>query len=138
MALGWVHDIEHATLANDTFRTVLFTGEHHQLTVMSIPPGEDIGLEVHPENDQFLRIEQGDARVELGRAEGSIDETHEVKADWAIIIPAGVWHNVVNIGWDELKLYSLYAPPHHPDGTVHETKAEAEASEARRALGHEQ
>jgi mannose-6-phosphate isomerase-like protein (cupin superfamily) len=129
MALGWVKDIEHETLANDTFRTVLFTGEHHQLTVMSIPPGEDIGLEVHPDNDQFLRIEQGDARVELGQSEGSVDETHEVKADWAMVIPAGVWHNVVNIGWDELKLYSLYAPPHHPDGTVHQTKAEAEAAE---------
>ena len=130
MALGWVRDIERVTLANDTFRTVLFTGEHHQLTVMSIPPGEDIGLEVHPENDQFLRIEQGDARVELGQSKDSVDETHEVKADWAMVIPAGVWHNVVNIGWDELKLYSLYAPPRHPDGTVHATKAEAEAAEA--------
>ena len=130
MELGWVRDIERVTIANDTFRTVLFTGEHHQLTVMSIPPGEDIGLEVHPENDQFLRIEQGDARVELGQSEDSVDETHEVKADWAMVIPAGVWHNLVNIGWDEVKLYSLYAPPHHSDGTVHATKAEAEAAEA--------
>jgi mannose-6-phosphate isomerase-like protein (cupin superfamily) len=130
MALGWIGDIERETLANDTFRTVLFTGEHHQLVVMSIPPGEDIGREVHPDNDQFLRIEQGDARLELGRSEESIDETHEVKADWAFVIPAGVWHNVVNTGSHELKLYSLYAPPHHPDGTVHETKADAEAAEA--------
>ena len=130
MALGWVKDIERVTLANDTFRTVLFTGEHHQLVVMSIPPGEEIGREVHPDNDQFLRIEQGDARLELGRSEDSVDDTHEVDADWAFVIPAGVWHNVVNIGRHELKLYSLYAPPHHPDGTVHETKAEAEAAEA--------
>ena len=129
MELGWVGDIEGLTIRNDTFRTVVFTGEHHQLTVMAIPPGGEIGKEIHPENDQFLRIEQGDARIELGRSEDSIDETHEVKADWATIIPAGVWHNVVNIGWDELKLYSLYAPPHHPHGTVHQTKADAEAAE---------
>jgi mannose-6-phosphate isomerase-like protein (cupin superfamily) len=129
MALGWVSDIESATLANDAFRTVLFTADHVQLTVMSIPPGGEIGREVHPDNDQFLRIEQGDARVEFGTGKDSVDERHEVKADWAVIVPAGVWHNVVNIGWDELKLYSLYAPPHHPDGTVHRTKADSDAAE---------
>ena len=129
MPLGWVHDIEQATLGNDNFRTVLFTGEHLQITVMSIPQGGEIGKEVHPDNDQFLRLEQGDARIELGSSEDSIEESHEVKADWAAIIPAGVWHNVVNIGWDELKLYSLYAPPHHPDGTVHATKADSDAAE---------
>jgi mannose-6-phosphate isomerase-like protein (cupin superfamily) len=129
MSLGWVHDIEQETLGNDTFRTVLFTGDHLQLTVMSIPPGGEIGKEVHPDNDQFLRLEEGDARIELGSSEDSIEETHEAKADWAAIIPAGVWHNVVNIGWDELKLYSLYAPPHHPDGTVHQTKADSDAAE---------
>src|SRR3954468_5147312 len=129
MALGWVSDIESATLANDTSRTVLFTADHAQLTVMSIPPGGEIGREVHPDNDQFLRIEQGDARVELGSREDTVDERHEVKADWAVIVPAGVWHNVVNVGWDELKLYSLYAPPHHPDGTVHQTKADSDAAE---------
>lgn len=129
MALGWVHDIEQETLANDTFRTVLFTGDHLQLTVMSIPAGGEIGKEVHPDNDQFLRLEEGDARLELGSSEDSIEETHELKADWAAIIPAGVWHNVVNVGWDELKLYSLYAPPHHPDGTVHQTKADSDAAE---------
>jgi mannose-6-phosphate isomerase-like protein (cupin superfamily) len=127
--LGWVADIEKATIDNDTFRTVLFTGEHHQLTVMSLAPGEDIGLEVHGHNDQFLRVEQGKARVELGRSEDSVDESHEVEDDWAIIVPAGTWHNVVNTGDGELKLYSLYAPPEHPDGTVHRTKAEAEAAE---------
>jgi mannose-6-phosphate isomerase-like protein (cupin superfamily) len=126
---GWVGDIQKATLDNDTFRTVLFTGEHHQLTVMTIQPGEDIGLEVHEHNDQFLRIEQGTGRLELGSAEDAMDETHEVEDDWAFIVPAGTWHNVVNTGDGELKVYSLYAPPEHPDGTVHRTKADAEAAE---------
>jgi mannose-6-phosphate isomerase-like protein (cupin superfamily) len=127
--LGWVADIEQATLLNDTFRTVLFTGRHTQLTVMRLGPGEDIGREAHEHGDQFLRIEHGTARVELSAAEDRVDETHEVEDDWAIIIPAGVWHNVVNTGEGELKLYSLYSPPEHPDGTVHRTKAEAEEAE---------
>jgi mannose-6-phosphate isomerase-like protein (cupin superfamily) len=108
----------------------VFTGDHQQLTVMSLKPGEDIGLERHDGIDQFLRIERGSARVELGRSEDSIDETHDVEDDWAIIVPAGVWHNVVNTGDGELKLYSLYSPPEHPDGTVHRTKEEAQAAEA--------
>jgi len=127
--LGWIGDVEQATLENDTFRTVLFTGEHTQLTVMSLAPGEDIGREAHDHNDQFIRIEQGRARVELGEAEDRVDESHDVEDDWAIVIPAGVWHNVVNTGAGELKLHSLYSPPEHPDGTVHRTKAEAEAAE---------
>ena len=127
--LGWVGDIERATLDNDTFRTVLFTGEHTQLTVMRLGPGEDIGRESHPDRDQFLRIEQGSARVELGRTEEQIDETHDVEDDWAIVVPAAVWHNVVNTGSGEVKLYSLYSPPEHPDGTVHRTKADAERAE---------
>lgn len=127
--LGWVGDIEQETLDNDTFRTVVFTGEHTQLTVMRIGPGEDIGLEIHPENDQFIRIEEGQARVELGGAEDRVDTTHDVEDDWAVIVPAGVWHNVVNTGAGDLKLYSLYSPPHHPPDTVHRTKAEAEAAE---------
>jgi mannose-6-phosphate isomerase-like protein (cupin superfamily) len=127
--LGWVDDIERATLDNDTFRTVLFTGKHTQLTVMRLGPGEDIGREAHESNDQFIRIEQGSARIELGGAEDRVDETHEVDDDWAAIIPARVWHNVVNTGDGELKLYSLYSPPEHPDGTVHRTKAEAEEAE---------
>ncbi len=127
--LGWVGDIEKATLDNDVFRAVLFTGEHTQLTVMRLAPGEDIGLEAHHDRDQFLRIEQGQARVEFGSSEDSIDETHDVSDDWAIIVPAGVWHNVANTGEDELKLYSLYSPPEHPPETVHPTKADAEAAE---------
>jgi mannose-6-phosphate isomerase-like protein (cupin superfamily) len=127
--LGWVDDIEGATLANDTFRTVLHTGKHLQLTVMRLAAGEDIGREVHPDNDQFLRIESGTGRVEFGRSEDVVEETHDVQSDWAVIVPAGVWHNVVNSGEGEMKLYSLYAPPHHPAGTVHRTKADAAAAE---------
>lgn len=127
--LGWVGDIERETLDNTTFRTVLFTGVHTQLTVMRLAPGEDIGWEAHTDRDQFLRIEQGQGRAEFGKAEETVDETHDVGDDWAIVVPAGVWHNVVNTGGDELKLYSLYSPPEHPPGTVHETKAEAEEAE---------
>jgi len=127
--LGWIGDIEPATLENATFRTVLFTGAHAQLTVMSLAPGEDIGREAHPDIDQFIRIEGGRARVEFGSTEDRIDETHDVRDDWAIVIPAGVWHNVINTGVGDLKLYSLYSPPQHPAGTVHRTKTEAEAAE---------
>ena len=127
--LGWVGDIEKETRDNGAFRTALWTGGHAQLTLMSLKPGEDIGLEAHPHLDQFLRVEQGRGRVELGRTEESVDETYDVEADWAIVVPAGVWHNLVNTGDEELKLYSLYAPPEHPEGTVHRTKAEAEAAE---------
>lgn len=126
---AWVGDIEDATLRNEAFRTVLFTGTHTQLTVMRLGPGEDIGRERHGHLDQFLRVEQGRARVELGPDEQTVAETHDVRDDWAVIIPAGVWHNVVNTGDGDLKLYSLYSPPEHPAGTVHRTKAEAEAAE---------
>ncbi len=128
--LGWVADVEKATLENTNFRTVLFTGEHTQLTVMSIEPGGEIGWEAHHDIDQFLRVEQGTGRAEFGATEDRVDETHDVEDDWAIIVPAGVWHNVINTGGDALKIYSLYSPPEHPDGTVHVTKAEADAAEA--------
>jgi len=126
---GWVGDIERETIDNETFRTVLWTGDHSQLTVMSIPAGEDIGKEVHPDHDQFLRIEQGSARVEMGPSEDEVDFAQDVSADWAIVVPAGVWHNVVNTGDGGLKVYSIYSPAEHPPGTVHATKAEAEAAE---------
>ncbi len=125
----WVGDIEQETLGNGTFRTVVFTGEHTQLTVMSIEPGDDIGGEVHDGHDQFIRIESGSARVELGGSEGAPAKVQEVGDDWAVIIPSGTWHNVVNTGSEPLKVYSLYSPPEHPDGTVHRTKADAEAAE---------
>ena len=128
-SLGWVGDIEHVTLANTTFRTVVHTGTHAQLTVMRLAPGEEIGWESHPDLDQFLRIEQGRGRLDLGRNGDGPDERHDVTDDWAVIIPAGVWHNVTNTGAGDLRLYSLYSPPEHPDGTVHRTKADADADE---------
>jgi mannose-6-phosphate isomerase-like protein (cupin superfamily) len=127
--IGWSGDIETATLGNETFRTVVFTAEHMQLTVMRLSPREDIGKERHPDVDQFIRVEEGQALVELGQAEDNVDEVHNLFDDWAVVIPAGIWHNVINTGTGELKLYSLYSPPEHPDGTVHRTKADAEAAE---------
>lgn len=127
--LGWLNDITKLTVDNTNFRTVVYTGGHTQLTLMRIGPGEEIGWERHGHLDQFLRLEQGRARVEFGRTKDAVDETHEVEDDWAFIVPAGVWHNVVNIGTDDVKLYSLYSPPQHPDGTIHRTKADADADE---------
>ncbi len=127
--LGWVDDVERATLENTDFRRVLFTGSQTQLTVMRLAPGEEIGVEMHDRLDQFLRIEQGRGRVTFGPSADQVDEEHEVTDDWAVIVPGGVWHNVVNTGDDDLKLYSLYSPPEHPEGTVHRTKADADAAE---------
>jgi mannose-6-phosphate isomerase-like protein (cupin superfamily) len=127
--LGWIGDIEALTLDNQNFRTVVHTGGHTQLTLMRLLPGEEIGWESHGHLDQFLRIEEGTGELDLGATEDAVDETHPVEDDWAMIIPAGTWHNVRNVGAGELKLYSLYSPPEHPDGTVHRTKAEADAAE---------
>ncbi len=127
--LGWIGDIERETLDNETFRTVVFTGAHTQLTLMRLAPGEDIGREAHPQLDQFIRVEQGHGRVELGEIEDRVDEAYDVGPDWAVVVPAGVWHNLVNTGDRDLKLYSLYSPPEHPPQTVHRTKEEAEAAE---------
>ncbi|HEX2046331.1 MAG TPA: cupin domain-containing protein [Acidimicrobiales bacterium] len=127
--VGWVGNIERETLENGDFRRVLFTGANAQLTVMRLAPGEEIGVEMHDHLDQFLRIEQGSARVTFGPSADKVDEEHEAEDDWAIIVPGGTWHNVINTGPGELKLYSLYAPPEHPPGTVHQTKADADAAE---------
>jgi ABC-type Fe3+/spermidine/putrescine transport system ATPase subunit/mannose-6-phosphate isomerase-like protein (cupin superfamily) len=135
-ALGWVDDIERATNANTNFRTVLFTGKHLQLTVMSLAVGENIGWEMHDHLDQFLRVEAGTGTLKLGTSADDVTEEHPVSDDWAMIIPAGTWHDVVNEGDSELKLYSVYAPPDHPAGTVHATKADAEAAEAH-GSGHD-
>jgi len=129
MTRGWSGNIEEATTQNTTFRTVLFTGKHMPLTVMSIPVGGEVGLEFHDNLDQFLRVEAGSARVLMGDEKDKLDETHELRDDWAVIVPAGTWHNVVNTGTTELKLYSLYTPPEHPPGTVHKTKADSDADE---------
>ncbi|RCX18414.1 mannose-6-phosphate isomerase-like protein (cupin superfamily) [Anaerobacterium chartisolvens] len=122
-------NIEEATLQNNTFRTALWTGSHLQVTLMSINVGEDIGFEVHPGLDQFIRIEEGQGLVVMGDTKDKPDFQEKVYDDFAFIIPAGKWHNLINTGYRPLKLYSIYAPPQHPKGTVHATKAIAEAAE---------
>ena len=114
---GYITNIEKATLENIDYRRVLYTAKNSQLVLMNIQPGEEIGAEVHT-LDQFIRIEQGSARVILDGAE------HEAGADFAIVIPAGTNHNVINVGDAELKLYSVYSPPEHKDGAIHKTKAD--------------
>lgn len=122
----FVVDIEEAAIQNNTFRTALWTGKHLQLTLMSINVGEDIGLEVHPNVDQFIRIERGQGLVMMGNSKDNLNFRQRVEDDYAIFIPAGKWHNIINTGRTPLKLYSIYAPPEHPHGTVHKTKQEAE------------
>ncbi len=121
--VGFVDNIEEKTEQNNFFRQVLYTGKHTQLVVMSLLPGEEIGMEVHPQVDQFFRIEVGRAKVVID------GEEHEVDEGFAIIVPAGSQHNVINTGSNPLKLYTLYSPPNHPDGTIHRTRAEAMAAE---------
>jgi len=125
----FVVDIAKATITNDTFRTALWSGTHLQLTVMSIEPGDDIGLEAHPHVDQFLRLEQGCGIVQMGDRPDNLYFVQPAFEDSAVFIPAGTWHNITNTGNIPMKLYSIYAPPNHAFGTVHETKAIAEASE---------
>ncbi|QMT17398.1 cupin domain-containing protein [Planococcus maritimus] len=124
-----VVNIEEATKQNDTFRTALWTGKNLQVTLMSIAPGDDIGLEVHEHGDQFLRVEDGQGLVQMGDSEDNLSFEEKAEDDYAILIPAGKWHNVTNTGDKPLKIYSIYAPPEHPHSTVHETKAEADAAE---------
>lgn len=125
----YVVDIQEATVENDTFRATLWTGANLQLTVMSIQPGDDIGLEVHDDHDQFLRIEEGVGFVQMGPNENELDFEANVEDDFAVFIPAGSWHNITNTGDIPLKLYSIYAPGEHARGTIHETKADADAAE---------
>lgn len=124
----FVTNIEEATTQNDTFRTALWTGKNLQVTVMSIEAGEDIGLEVH-KGDQFLRIEAGQGLVQMGDSEENLNFEEKAEDDYAIMIPAGKWHNVTNTGDKALKIYSIYAPPEHPHGTVHKTRAIAMKAE---------
>lgn len=125
----FVVNINQVTKQNDTFRTALWTGKHLQVTLMSINPGESIGLEIHPKVDQFLRVEEGQGIVKMGDRKDRLNFQRRVSDDFAIMIPAGTWHNIINTGRKPLKLYSIYAPPQHPSGTVHKTKADAEAAE---------
>ena len=116
---GYHANIEDLTLANEFFRKVLFTGPNSQLVLMALQPGEEIGREVHQDHDQFFRFEQGAGKVEV---DGS---KFQVSDGLAVVVPAGAWHNVINTGKQILKLYTIYSPPEHKDGTVHKTKAEA-------------
>ncbi|QPC47879.1 cupin domain-containing protein [Mangrovibacillus cuniculi] len=125
----FVLDINQATLQNNTYRTAIWTGQYLQTTLMSIPVYGDIGLERHPDLDQFLRIEQGQGIVQMGKDKNNLTFQQPVADDYAIYIPAGYWHNLTNVGNVPLKLYSIYAPPNHPPGTVHVTKADAMAAE---------
>ena len=120
---GYIDDIDDRTEENRDFRRVLYTGKHVQLVLMSLQPGEDIGEETHTDVDQFFRVEKGEGEVLIdGR-------TTKIERDMAIIVPAGARHNIRNSGTTPLKLYTIYGPPNHADGTVHATRAEAEASE---------
>jgi len=122
--IGFVGSIETLALSNSNFRQIVYTGQHAQLVVMSLKPNEDIGLETHEVVDQFLRIEKGEGKVILN------GEEHVVKDGDAIVVPAGVAHNVINTSsTNQLKLYTVYSPPHHKDGTIHKTKSDAEADE---------
>lgn len=121
---GYSVNIEKATLDNKNFRKVLFTGPKSQLVVMALKPGEDIGKEKHPNTDQFVRVEAGKAKAEIGGKE------YRLKEGSAVVIPAGTVHNIINTSKEEtLKLYTIYTPPEHPDGTIHKTKAAAEKAE---------
>lgn len=121
-----VINIEEATKQNNTFRLALWTGEYLQLTLMKINVGGDVGLEVHHDLDQFIRVEDGEGLVMMGDSADNLYFRRKVADDDVILIPAGKWHNLVNKGSNPLKLYSIYAPPEHPHGTVHRTKEEAE------------
>ena len=119
---GYVHNIETEAIENEDFRKVLYTDERLQLVVMSLAPNEDIGDEVH-ELDQFIRVEKGEGKSVLN------GEEHAISDGYAVVIPKGVRHNIINSGNGHMKLYTIYTPPEHKDGTVHKTKADAEAAE---------
>ena len=121
--MGYIDDIEEKTLDNNNFREVLYTGKHMQLVVMSLKPGEDIGEEIHDHVDQFFRVEQGEAKVIIDGKEDILKE------DMVVIVPAGAKHNLINNSDIDLKLYTIYSPANHPDGTIHKDKAEADKYE---------
>ncbi|MFC0682765.1 cupin domain-containing protein [Lysobacter korlensis] len=121
--------IEKATRENDTYRTVAWTGKYLQVTLMSIPVGESIGLEAHPDTDQFLRLDAGSGRCVMGAAEDELTFEQEVSDGWSIQVPAGTWHDVINTGDEPLRLYAIYAPVHHAPGLVQQTDEDAERDE---------
>lgn len=122
-------DLEKATTENDNYRVVAWTGKHLQLTLMSIPVGESIGLEKHPETDQFLRLDAGKGRAQMGRSKNKLTFDEEVSDGWCVLVPAGTWHDVTNIGDEPMRLYVVYAPSHHGKGRVQPTAEVAEEEE---------
>ncbi len=119
---GFSNNIEKETLENENFRKVLYTGKHSQLVLMSLKPGEEIGMEIHEENDQFFRFEKGEGKAIIDSNE------YELKDGVAVVVPTGAEHNIINTSeTDELKLYTIYSPAHHQDGVVRATKEEAKA-----------
>ena len=124
-----VTNIESLTIENKNYRTTLWTGKNLQITLMSIDPGHDIGLEVHDTHDQFLRVEQGQATVSMGPNKDQLEVSKAGNGD-VVVVPAGTWHNLISSGDVVLKVYSIYAPPQHPHGTVHITKEDGDRAEA--------
>jgi mannose-6-phosphate isomerase-like protein (cupin superfamily) len=122
-------DIEEATKANGDYRSVAWSGKYLQVTLMSIPVGGDIGLEAHPETDQFLRLDAGQGKVQMGPSKDELTFEKDVSDGWCVLVPAGTWHNVTNTGDVPMQLYAIYAPVHHAAGRVHETQEAAEADE---------
>ncbi len=123
-------NIETATRENENYRTAAWTGKHLQVTLMSIPVGESVGLEVHPDTDQFLRLDAGQGKCVMGPAEDQLDFEQEVSDGWSIQVPAGTWHDVINTGDEPLRLYAIYAPVHHAAGIVQATSERAERDES--------
>jgi len=117
---GYVNNIEKETKENDNFRKVLYTGRNSQLVVMSLKPGEEIGMEVHNDIDQFVRVEEGEGKAIID------DIEHDIEDDWAVVVPAGANHNFINTGDEDMKLYTIYSPPEHKYGTIHPTKADVQ------------
>ena len=124
-----VINIHNETMSNCYFRRAIWTGKHLQVTVMSIPVGGEIGLEIHEDLDQFIRVESGCADVYMGTTKQNVKFIGKINSDYAIVVPSGTWHNVINACSCPLKMYSVYAPPKHPLGTIHKTKLDSDLSE---------
>lgn len=122
-------DLETATKENANYRTVAWTGKYLQVTLMSIPPGSSIGLEAHPETDQFVRLDAGTGRVTMGPAENDLNFQLDVSDGWSVQVPAGTWHDIINTGTEDMRLYVVYAPVHHTPGIVQGTAEDAEQDE---------
>ena len=122
----YVTNIHMAAMNNPHFRTTIWTGEYLQMTLMMIPPCGEVGQEIHPDTDQYIRVESGKALVRMGKCKNELKFTQYANCGDGIFVPAGMWHNIINAGKESLRLSSVYAPPHHPKGTIHHTKADSD------------